>query len=328
MTSFVTQFYDSAAFIPPEILLQNEVAEASVIEAWLRDRRGEKVTIQVPRRGEKKGLVDMVADNATQIMEQMRVKWMADEAKTTGALRELAEHLDLAEPPRRIECYDISNIHGTSAVGAMVVFENGQPRPSAYRRFQIKSVEGSNDFAMLQEVLARRFRRAGARTEADGADTNGLADTADSGKWKDMPDLIIIDGGRGQLNAALGTLQKLGLDRLDCVSLAKQQEEIFTAKSFESILLPRDSQSLYLVQRIRDETHRFAITYHRAVRAKRAVHSVLDDVPRIGPKRRVALLRQFGSVTAIRQAPEEALLAVPGMDRVAVRALKEHLSET
>ncbi|HUE75301.1 MAG TPA: helix-hairpin-helix domain-containing protein, partial [Chloroflexota bacterium] len=241
--------------------------------------------------------------------------------------RELADHLDLAEPPRRIECYDISNIHGTSAVGAMVVFENGQPRPSAYRRFQIKSVEGANDFAMLQEVLSRRFRRAGARA-IDGTTEkeNGVGPDEDRGNWKDLPDLIIIDGGRGQLNAALGTLQKLGLDRLDCVALAKQQEEIFTPKSFESILLPRDSQSLYLVQRIRDETHRFAITYHRAVRAKRAVHSALDDVPRIGPKRRVALLRQFGSVTAIRQAPEEALLAVPGMDRVAVQALKEHLA--
>jgi excinuclease ABC subunit C len=318
MTSFVTQFYDSAAFIPPEILLQNEIAEAEVIESWLRDKRGgQKVAVNVPRRGKSKELVDLVATNASEVLAQMRAKWLADERKTSIALNELAEHLDLEEPPQRIECYDISNIQGTSSVGSMVVFENGQPTNGAYRRFQIKTVDGPNDFASLQEVLQRRFSRAKATAEEDPA---GAAKG-----WTKLPDLVIIDGGRGQLNAGLEVLQKLGLERLQTVSLAKQNEEIFTPYSSEPILLPRDSQALYLVQRIRDEAHRFALTYHRKVRGRRSVRSQLDDLPGVGPKRKAALLRRFGSVKAIREASLEDLVATPGVDRATAARVKDTL---
>src|SRR5262245_14008092 len=318
MTSFVTQFYDSAAYVPPEILLQNEIAEAEVIESWLRDKRGgQKVAVNVPRRGRSKELVDLVATNASEVLAQMRAKWLADERKTSAALTELAEQLDLEEPPQRIECYDISNIQGTSSVGSMVVFEGGQPANGAYRRFQIKTVDGPNDFASLQEVLRRRFSRAKASPEEDPA---GAAKG-----WTKLPDLIIIDGGRGQLNAGLEVLQKLGLERLQTVSLAKQNEEIYTPYAAEPILLPRDSQALYLVQRIRDEAHRFALTYHRKVRGRRSVRSQLDDLPGVGPKRKAALLRRFGSVKAIREATLEELVATPGVDRATATLVKEHL---
>ncbi len=361
MTSFVTQFYDSAAFVPPEILLQNDVAEASVIGAWLRDKRGQKVTITVPRRGKSKKLVDLVATNATEVLAQMRAKWMADERKTSTALAELSDYLDLDEPPARIECYDLSNLQGTSSVGSMVVFENGQSANGQYRRFQIKTVEGADDFASMQEILRRRLGRAGFRQEKDAegdsntlatinpeataietsldgptvvldsdepdtATANSKANQADIAKgWTRLPDLIIVDGGKGQLNAALETLQKLGLERLNLVSLAKQNEEIYTPKSRDPIVLPRDSQALYLVQRIRDEAHRFAITYHRDVRSKRTVRSALDDVPGVGPKRKAALLKRFGSVKAIREATMDELLTTQGVDHSTAVTLKERL---
>ncbi len=319
MTSFVTQFYDSAAFIPPEIVLQNAVAEAQVIETWLKQRRGGlKVALTVPRRGKVRQLVDLVASNASEVLSQMRARWLADEQKTSGALVELADHLDLQDPPSRIECFDISTVQGTSTVGAMVVFENGQPMNRAYRRFQVKGVEGQNDFASLAEVLRRRFARAG-RGEV------GEADHPQRATWSRLPDLLIIDGGRGQLNAALETLQKMGLERIPTVALAKQNEEIYTPTLADPVILPRESQALYLVQRIRDETHRFAVTYHRVVRARRSVRSALDEVPGVGPKRRAALLKHFGSLAAIRQASEQAIAAVKGIDRRTAHLVKATL---
>ncbi len=314
MTSFVTQFYNSAAYVPPEILLQNEVAEAEVIESWLRDKRGgHKVAVTVPRRGKSKKLVDLVATNAGEVLAQMRAKWLADEKKTSSALVELADYLDLEEPPARIECYDISNIQGTSSVGAMVVFENGQPANRAYRRFQIKTVEGANDFASLQEVLRRRFGRAGKADDEEGRKKG----------WTSLPDLVIIDGGRGQLNAALETMQKLGFERIRTVALAKQNEEIYTPTAAEPILLPRDSQALYLVQRIRDEAHRFGLTYHRNLRGRRSIRSTLDEIRGIGPKRKAALLKRFGSIKGIREASLEELAQT--VDRGTALVLKEAL---
>ncbi|HZQ99717.1 MAG TPA: excinuclease ABC subunit UvrC [Chloroflexota bacterium] len=314
MTSFVTQFYNSAAYVPPEILLQNEVAEAEVIESWLRDKRGgHKVAVTVPRRGKSKKLVDLVATNAGEVLAQMRAKWLADEKKTSSALVELADYLDLEEPPARIECYDISNIQGTSSVGAMVVFENGQPANRAYRRFQIKTVEGANDFASLQEVLRRRFARAGKADDEEGRKKG----------WTSLPDLVIIDGGRGQLNAALETMQKLGFERIRTVALAKQNEEIYTPTAAEPILLPRDSQALYLVQRIRDEAHRFGLTYHRNLRGRRSIRSTLDEIRGIGPKRKAALLKRFGSIKGIREASLEELAQT--VDRGTALVLKEAL---
>jgi excinuclease ABC subunit C len=314
MGSFVTQFYESAAYVPPEIVLQNQVAEAEVIQSWLREkRRGHKVALNVPSRGKGKKLVDLVASNAAEVLAQMRAKWMADEKKASAALDQLADALDLDEPPARIECYDISNIQGTSQVGSMVVFENGQSANGAYRRFQIKAGDGANDFASLQEILRRRFGRAGQA---------GSEENVAKG-WTKLPDLVIIDGGKGQLNAALETMQKLGLERIPVVSLAQQNEEIFTPTSSGPILLPRDSQALYLVQRIRDEAHRFALTYHRQVRGRSSIRSQLDEIPGIGPTRKSALLKRFGSVQKIREATLDELTAAVGS--ATATAIKERL---
>jgi excinuclease ABC subunit C len=239
----------------------------------------------------------------------MRAKWMVDRSKTSAALQELADSLDLPEPPARIECYDISNIQGTSQVASMVVFENGQAAKGSYRRFQIKSVDGADDFASMQEVLRRRFKRA--KTDAE--------------RWP-LPNLVIVDGGKGQLNAAREVFSELEVSAdVSLVSLAKQNEEIFIPNQSNPVWLPRDSQSLYLVQRIRDEAHRFAITYHRGVRSKKAFKSRLDDVPGIGPKRKAALIKQFGSVKALRDATLDELAAVPGMTRSSAASLKDKL---
>jgi excinuclease ABC subunit C len=234
----------------------------------------------------------------------MRAKWMADRAKTATALQELADHLDLPEPPSRIECYDISNTQGTASVGSMVVFIDGQSAKDQYRRFQIKTVEGSDDFASMREVLRRRLKRA-----------------KNSEGWS-PPDLIIVDGGKGQLNAAREVFSELEVEHIALASLAKENEELFVPNQSQSILLPRTSQSLYLVQRIRDEAHRFALAYHQQLRKRRSLKSPLDEVQGIGPKRKSALLRQFGSLAGIRQASEADLAAVPGMTRAAAAALK------
>lgn len=308
MGSFVTQFYDHAAYVPPSIVLQNDIEEASVIESWLREKRGDKVALCVPRRGESKQLVDMVAANAAETLEQLRARWLADQKKTSEAIADLAEALDLPAPPKRIECYDISNVQGTNSVGSMVVFEGGQPKNSEYRRFKIKTVEGANDFASLQEVLRRRFKRADSTSS-----------------WAVAPDLVIVDGGKGQLGAAMEVIHELGIDNVPVAGLAKEREELFLPEREDPILLPRTSQSLYLVQRIRDEAHRFALAYHMKLRTKGQVLSLLDEIPGIGPKRRNALMRHFGTIKAIRNASVEDMLKVDGMTRVAAQAVKDNL---
>ncbi len=317
MTSFVMQFYDSAAYVPPRILLQSEVDEAAVIQAWLEEKRGDKVALQVPRRGEHKRLVEMVAENAAEVLQEMRARWLADEVKTGVAVVELSEYLGLPSPPNRIECYDISNTQGSSAVGAMVVFENGKPKSSEYRRFRIKNVATINDYAMLQEVLGRRFKRGMAKNDDDPEGKSS---------WRALPDLVIIDGGKGQLSAALEVLRDLDLEgTIPTVSLAKQNEEIFSPDFSEAINLPRTSQALYLVQRIRDEAHRFALAYHKKVRAIKSIGSRLDDIPGIGPKRKSALLKHFGSLKAIKEASIEDIQAVGGISRYTAQRLKESL---
>ncbi|MGE5617792.1 MAG: excinuclease ABC subunit UvrC [Sphingomonadaceae bacterium] len=370
LASFLQQFYDSAAYVPPQILIQEEIDDAETLGEWLTERRGSRVRLAVPKRGQKAQLVKLALENAVQQLEMLKLRWLNDTQRTTGALLELRDALQLPATPHRIECYDISNIQGTSAVGSMVVFEGGQAKSSDYRRFKIKTVEGANDFAMMQEVLRRRFKRAvsgqlsavsvgGGESEdaetrrAGGAGsidstfppgeawTGPLAgprgedpDTLDSGprtqnsepsSWAVLPDLVIVDGGKGQLNAALEVLDDLGLANLPVVGLAKENEEIFQPGVSQGMMLPRTSQALYLVQRIRDEAHRFAITYHRNVRSKRTLGSALDEVPGIGPRRKQALMKHFGSVRAIREAPLEELLAVPGMTRQAAAKIKEHL---
>ncbi|MHB1007601.1 MAG: excinuclease ABC subunit UvrC [Chloroflexota bacterium] len=329
VTSFVTQFYAQAAYIPEEIMLPQAAAEMEIIQSWLRRKRGDQVRLLLPRKTEEKLLMDMVAANASEALDQMRLRWMADRQKTALAVGELARALGLPEALRRIECYDISNTQGTNAVGSMVVFEEGKPKTSDYRRFRIKTVEGSNDFAMLQETLLRRFKRAleSTRTrEADAEDGDeGPPPSPTDSPWAALPDLVIVDGGKGQLSAALAVRDELGLGDVPMIGLAKEREEIFVPGRSEPIMLPRDSQGLYLVQRIRDEAHRFAITYHRKLRKEGALGSLLDEVPGIGAKRKTALLRHFGSLGAIRKATVEELTEVRGMTIAAARKIKAHM---
>ncbi|HLB11825.1 MAG TPA: helix-hairpin-helix domain-containing protein, partial [Dehalococcoidia bacterium] len=239
----------------------------------------------------------------------------ADSNKTIAALRELQERLDLPSLPQRIECYDISNIQGTSATGSMVVFANGQPRRAHYRRFRIKSVKGADDYAMLREVLRRRFYRASApRDEKEAAEA-----------WAHYPDLLMIDGGKGQLSAALEAMSEAGVQDIPALGLAKEREEIFLPGLSDPFVLPGNSQALYLVQRIRDEAHRFALAYHVNLRQRRSLESTFDRVPGVGPKRKKALVQRFGSLQAVKDAPLEDIAAVPGMTMSLARKVKELL---
>jgi excinuclease ABC subunit C len=314
LSSFVTQFYADAAVVPPTLILQHALPEADrpIVADWLRERRGGKVELVTPQRGERRGLVEMVSKSAEENLEQSRLRFLSDEMKMTAAMSELAEALDLPRLPRRIECYDISNLQGTNPVASMVVFEDAKPAKKEYRKFTIKTVVGSNDFAMMKEVITRRFKRA---AEQDEAETN---------KWAALPDLVIVDGGKGQLSAALEGLDDVGMTVPIC-GLAKEQEEIFLPGRKDSILLPRDSQALFLVQRVRDEAHRFAVTFHRTRRSKASFHSKLDDVPGIGPKKKKALIKEFGSVRGIRDASVEELAAVDGITPALATQIKATL---
>jgi excinuclease ABC subunit C len=312
MTSFIKQFYASCPAIPPRLLLQYPVEDPQVIKEWLQSKRGARVEIQVPRRGSKKQLMDIVAENARQGLEQLRIKELATPKTLDTALAEIERELGLKRLPMRMEAYDISNIQGRSAVGSMVVFERGKPKSAHYRRFKIKAVSGANDYAMLQEVLQRRFRHA-LRGESSTPDT-----------WAIMPDLVLIDGGKGQLNAALSALHEVG-SSVPVASLAKENEEIFVPRRKEPIILPRSSSGLQLLQRLRDEAHRFAVSYYTRVHRKQAFTSALDDIPGIGPRRKRALLRQFGSVRRIREASVDELVAATGMAQSQAKKIKEYL---
>ena len=314
LTGFVGQFYDEAAMVPPQLILPIPLPleDAAFLEAWLRDKRGGKVEFIIPRRGEKKALVEMIAKSAVENLEQQRIKFLSDDQRLTAAMSELANALDLPRLPRRIECFDISNIQGTNPVASMVVFEDGKPAKKEYRKFAIKTVQGANDFAMMKEVVGRRFRRHLSQDEEE------------NGKWAALPDFVIIDGGKGQLNAALEALDEVGM-RVPIAGLAKEQEEFFLPGQSESILLPRDSQALYLVQRVRDEAHRFAITYHRQKRSKATFQSRLDDIPGVGPKRKKAMLKAFGSLKGIREASIEDLAKVEGVNQTLAEQIKSSL---
>jgi excinuclease ABC subunit C len=262
----------------------------------------------------------MAAENATETLAHLRAQWLVDEGRQARALAELQEHLALDEPPTRIECYDISTIQGSATTGAMVVFAKGVPRKSDYRRFRIRTVEGTDDYASMREMLRRRFRRIMERSEEQKAP--GGKESA----WHLLPDLLVVDGGKGQLNVALEVLDEFGLsDQIPAIGLAKQEEEVFLADRSDPVRLPRSSEGLYLLQRIRDEAHRFAITYHRRLRSRQTIVSQLDGVPGIGPKRRSALLKHFGSIDAIRAASVEELAAAPSMTRKAAEQLKMSL---
>jgi len=254
--------------------------------------------------------------NAEEMLAREQARWLADQGKTLGALEELTEALSLPTLPTRIECYDISNFQGAETVGSMVVFEDGKPRTGEYRRFRIRGVIGPNDFASHQEVLRRRFRAVQGRAGDEGS--------AEERRWA-MPDLVVIDGGRGQVSAAKEVLDELGLHDLPLAGLAKEREELVLPSVAEPVLLPTTSQALYLVQRIRDEAHRFAITYHRDLRRKAAVRSRFDDLPGVGPRRRAALLRVFGSIKRVKDAPVEQIAAVPGIGPALAARIKSNL---
>lgn len=358
MTSFLQQFYESSPHVPAEIIAEVEPEDQAVILSWLKEKRkgtagGSAVTISVPRRGDKLRLVEMVKQNAQEVLEQQRIKWLTDSQKTQMALEELQETLNLARPPLRIECYDISNTQGTNSVGAMVVFEGGRPKNGEYRRFKIKQVEGQNDVASHQEVLRRRFRKAASSLASasdedistpigasidelthgkNGADGEEKASAQMEHDWA-LPDLVVIDGGKSQLSGAMEVMHELNLD-IPVIGLAKEEgshtrlttaEQIFVPGSPEPIILPRTSQALYMLQRIRDEAHRFGITYHRKVRSERTFKSVLDEIPGIGPKRKQALMKHFGSVRAISAASIDELAALDGMTRDAAEKVKEYI---
>ena len=309
---FANQYYPTAAHVPGEVLVEHDPPEREALIEALESRRGRRVRLHKPQRGDKRRLVELVAGNAREGLDQRRARWLADTEKVSAALDELEEALSLPAPPRRIETYDISNIQGANAVGSMDVFEEGRPNPSRYRRFKIKTVEGTDDYAMMREMLRRRFARSAKRRAA----ANGATEPdADPKGWGAMPDLVLIDGGRGHLNAALEVLLESGLGGVPLASIAKKEELVHIPEMAEPIALPRNSQALYLVQRMRDEAHRFAITYHRNLRSKKSVRSAMDDVRGIGPRRKKALLRRFGSVQAVRDATLEEIAAVPGMTR-------------
>ena len=336
MGHFIRQFYQSALVIPPTILLQHPPEDRELIRGWLKERRGGAVKLTCPQRGQNKKLLDVVAENAVQGLAQHRVKWLNNSDVIQQAMTELQEELSLPALPRRMECYDISHVQGTNVVGSMVVFQDGRPKPAHYRRFQIKSVEGVDDYASMQEMLRRRFKRlADARAEEQHFPVPGepgeeppAGDKPGGGSgaaWGIVPDLVIIDGGKGHLSAALEVLLELGLDDIPLAALAKENEWLFLPHTSEPIALPRNSQGLYLVQRIRDEAHRFAITYHRNLRSKSSLRSSIDLVTGIGPKRKRMLLRRFGSIQGIKDAPVDEIAAVPGLTRSLALRLKQTL---
>lgn len=323
--SLLQQYYESAQSIPRLVAVPAAPEGRGALEAMLSEKRGARVEIRVARRGEKRRLVEMAQENAAEALTTLKARWLSDRTKTATALDELREELSLPDVPRRIECYDNSNIQGASPVAGMVVFLDGRPAPRQYRKFRIKTVEGADDFATMREVLRRRFKRAAGRIERRALETGETDAPADDGDAWDLPDLVIVDGGKGQLRAAAEVMRELGVYDIPAVGLAKRHEELFAPGEDAPIVLPRGSEALYLVQRVRDEAHRFAIAYHRRVRGKAATASALDSVPGVGPRRKRALLRKFGSLKAVREAAVDDIASTPGYTRALAERVKERV---
>ena len=303
MTEFIKQYYGGSTFIPKELLLPMDSADRELFSEWFTSMKGQQVEVSVPQRGYKKDLIKMAEENAQNFLAERRRQWQYTIDKAGGAVKKLAEVLDLPRLPERMECYDISHMQGAETVASMVVFEGGKPAKREYRRFKLKTVQGKpDDFASMAEIMERRY-----------------------GNEKDwpMPDLIIIDGGKGQLNAALPVIRAMGVTDVPVISLAKRIEEVFVEGESESIILEHHTPELQLLQQIRDEAHRFAITYHRRLRGKRNLESVLDHIEGIGPKRRKALYKHFGNLDAMRVAELEELESVEGMNKKAALAAYE-----
>lgn len=312
LLSFLKQFYAGTPFIPRELMLSDEIEDHEVLEEWLGRKRGQKVHIKVPKKGSKEKLVELAAHNAQIILNQDRERLKREEGRTIGAVKEIGRWLSM-EPPERIEAYDISNISGFQSVGSMVVYEKGKPKRADYRKFRIKSVEGPNDYASMEEVLSRRFQR--------GID-------ADSG-FEKLPDLIMMDGGQGQVNVALEVLNQMGLQIPVC-GMVKDDNHQTRGLYFNNCEIPidRNGEGFHLITRIQDEAHRFAIEYHRLLRSKGQVHSVLDDIPGIGPGRRKELMRHYQSLDEIRNAGLEELRKLPSMNERAARSVYDYFHKS
>ena len=311
LNAFISQYYQNAVFVPKTVVLPMQIESIELIENWLSEKRGSRVGLHVPRAGRLRKLQTLASKNAEILLTQ-REQNVVYSSGVEPALVELQELLELKHPLRRIEAYDISNLGDRFAVGSMVVLEDGKPASGEYRRFKIRAVEGQNDFAMMQEVITRRFRRA----------------LADDEKFNKLPDLMLIDGGKGQLSAAqaaMKTFTSSHLPDIPMIALAKRIEEIFVPGKSDAIVLREDNPTLHMIQRLRDEAHRFAITYHRRLRQKSLSESVLDEIPNLGPKRKQALLRHFGSIDAIREASLDGLLSVKGIPRSVAENIRKHL---
>jgi excinuclease ABC subunit C len=315
------QMYAEAIMdIPREVLVPDEPEDLAVHEAWLASLRGSRVVVRVPQRGDKRALHDTVTRNAGEEFTRHRLRRGADHNSRARALNALQEALDLPEAPLRIECFDMSHIQGSDYVGSMVVMEDGIPKTSDYRRFKVGSVEGNDDYAAMEEVLTRRFTALLAEREEP------LGERARRRRFAYPPQLLLLDGGKGQLNVGSRVLERLGLDdEIPVAALAKQFEEIFVPGQADPIRIPRQSEALYLLQRIRDEAHRFAVSYHRQLRGRRMTRSVLDDIPGLGPTRKRRLVRELGGVRAVQTAPLETLLALPWLPDNVARAVHEKL---
>lgn len=308
MGSFLQQYYEQAPQIPDEVLLNTEIDSAELLAERLRQKKGRKVKVQKPDRGEKKRLIEMARRNAKQNLKKEEIREKYRKKQTEEAIKELQVELELDNPPEHIEGFDISNIQGKDSVASLVVFKGGTPSKQDYRRFKIKTVKGADDFASMQEVIERRYSRL---LEEE----------------RKLPDLILIDGGKGQLSAAYEILKKLGLKDQPVIGLAKKEEEIFKPESTEPVIISHRSPALQLLQRVRDEAHRFAVSYHRKLRSRRLTHSLLDKIPGVGPKRRKALLRHFGSLGEIKKANITKLKEVEGISGKTARKIYDYLRE-
>ena len=321
LTTFLKQFYSGTPYIPKEIMLQYAVEDAAVIEDWLTKKRGQKVVLRVPQKGMKEKLVELAEKNAALVLSQDREKLKREEGRTIGAMKEIASWLDL-EKLERVEAYDISNINGFETVGSMVVYEKGKPKRSDYRKFKLRTVTGPDDYASMHEVLTRRFTHGMREQEEMQEKELG----AEYGSFTRFPDLIMMDGGRGQVNICLKVLDELHLNIPVC-GMVKDDNHRTRGLYYNNIEIPidRGSEGFKLITRIQDEAHRFAIEYHRSLRSKEQVHSILDDIPGIGPSRRKALMKKYQSLEAIREASAEDLADTESMNEKAAQAVYEFL---
>ena len=319
LSSFLKQFYAGTPFIPKTVMLPEEIEDASVIEEWLTEKRGQKVHLRVPKKGEKEKLVELAKKNAQMVLDQDKERIKREEGRTIGAMKEIAGLLDL-DRIHRVEAYDISNISGFESVGSMVVFEGGKPKRSDYRKFRIQTVKGPDDYASMDEVLTRRLSHG--RQEQQELQEKNME--AKFGKFSVFPDLIMMDGGKGQVNVALRVLDRLGISIPVC-GMVKDDNHRTRGLYYnnEEIPIDRNSEGFRLITRIQDEAHRFAIEYHRSLRSKDQVHSVLDDIEGIGPTRRKSLMKTFKSLEAIREATKEELAAAPSMNEAAAGKVYE-----